>query len=166
MGEHLLGLLKVRVLRGANLAFRDVRSSDPFVVLLMGNQKLKTPVIKNCVNPVWNEQLTLSVEDPTLPVRLEVYDKDTFTLDDPMGNAEFDIQPIIEAGKMNPEGLPNGTIITQVVPNRQNCIAKESPIYWSDGEVVQDLVLRLRDVECGEVELQLEWNSVPGAGGI
>lgn len=36
--DHLLGLLRVRVVRGVNLAVRDVRSSDPYVVLKMGKQ--------------------------------------------------------------------------------------------------------------------------------
>lgn len=33
-------------------------------------QKLKTRVIKKDVNPEWNEDLTLSVADPNLPVML------------------------------------------------------------------------------------------------
>lgn len=33
-------------------------------------QKLKTRVIRRNTNPIWNEELTLSVEDPALPVRL------------------------------------------------------------------------------------------------
>ncbi|THU45319.1 hypothetical protein C4D60_Mb02t16620 [Musa balbisiana] len=163
---QMVGLLKVRVLRGVNLAVRDLWSSDPYVILKMGKQKLKTRVIKCNTNPVWNEELTLYVEDPALPVRLEVYDKDTFSLDDRMGNAEFDIHPFVEAVKMNLEGLPNGTIIRKVVPCRRNCLAEESHVNWSDGEVVQDLVLRLRNVECGEVELQLHWISIPGSGGL
>jgi hypothetical protein len=35
---HLVGLVKVRVLRGVNLAIRDLRSSDPYVVIRMGKQ--------------------------------------------------------------------------------------------------------------------------------
>ncbi|THU52475.1 hypothetical protein C4D60_Mb10t04360 [Musa balbisiana] len=129
-------------------------------------QKLKTRVIRRNTNPIWNEELTLSVEDPALPVRLEVYDKDTFSLDDPMGNAEFDICPFVEAVRMNLQGVPNGTMIRKVAPSRQNCLADESAIYWSDGKVLQDLVLRLKDVERGEVELQLQWVSIPGASGL
>jgi Ca2+-dependent lipid-binding protein len=33
-------------------------------------QKLKTRVIKKDVNPEWNEDLTLSVTDPNLPIML------------------------------------------------------------------------------------------------
>jgi hypothetical protein len=36
--ESLLGLLRIRVKRGVNLAVRDVRSSDPYVVVKMGKQ--------------------------------------------------------------------------------------------------------------------------------
>lgn len=87
----------------------------------------------------------------------QVFDKDTFTPDDHMGDAEFDIRALVEAVKMKLEGLPNGTIITKEVPCRKNCLAEESRVYWSDGTVFQDLALRLKNVECGEVELQLQW---------
>lgn len=36
--ETLLGLLRIRIKRGVNLAVRDVRSSDPYVVVKMGKQ--------------------------------------------------------------------------------------------------------------------------------
>ncbi|GMI73436.1 hypothetical protein like AT5G37740 [Hibiscus trionum] len=164
--ENLMGLLRIHVHRGVNLAIRDVVSSDPYVVVRMGHQKLKTRVIKKNVNPEWNDDLTLSIADPTLPVKLTVYDKDMFSLDDKMGDAEFEIGPFLNAVKMRLQGLPNGTIITKVQPSRQNCLSQESCIIWSNGKVVQDMFLRLRNVETGEVELQLEWIDVPGSRGI
>lgn len=42
--ENLLGLLRVRVKRGVNLAVRDVRSSDPYVVIKMYNQVIFNPL--------------------------------------------------------------------------------------------------------------------------
>lgn len=36
--DNLLGLLRIRIKRGVNLAVRDVRSSDPYVVVRMGKQ--------------------------------------------------------------------------------------------------------------------------------
>ncbi|KAK7314646.1 hypothetical protein VNO77_33173 [Canavalia gladiata] len=164
--ENLLGLLRVRVKRGVNLAVRDVRSSDPYVVIKMYNQKLKTRVIKKDVNPEWNEDLTLSVINPNHPVKLTVYDHDTFSKDDKMGDAEFDILPFIEALKMNLSGLPNGTVITRIQPSMNNCLASESCVTHYNGKVVQDLILRLKNVECGEVEIQLQWIDLPGSKGL
>lgn len=165
MLDHLVGLVKVRVLRGVNLAIRDLCSSDPYVVIRMGQQKLKTRVIKKSTNPEWNDELTLSIEDPAVPVRLEVFDKDTF-IDDPMGNAELDIRPLVEVVKMKLQDVADNTIVKKLVPNRQNCLAEESAIYISEGKVKQDLVLRLKNVERGEIELQLQWIDVPGSKGV
>ena len=64
------GVLSVRVLRGINLVKRDADGSDPYVVLHLDNQKLKTSVIKNTVNPVWNEDLTLAVTNPATPIKI------------------------------------------------------------------------------------------------
>ncbi|KAI9100299.1 hypothetical protein K1719_024517 [Acacia pycnantha] len=164
--ENLLGLLRIRVQRGVNLAVRDVVSSDPYVVVKMGKQKLKTRVVKQDLNPEWNDELTLSISDPRLPVHLHVYDKDTFSFDDKMGEAEFDINPFIEAVKMRLKDLPDGTIVTRIPPNRQNCLAEESHILWKEGKVVQNMVLRLKNVESGEVELQLQWIDIPGSRGL
>ncbi|RWW52053.1 hypothetical protein BHE74_00041567 [Ensete ventricosum] len=130
----MLGLLRVRVVRGVNLAYRDAGGSDPYVVMRMGGQ--------------------------------QVYDKDTFSRDDKMGDAEIDIQPFVEAVKMNFSGLPNGTIIKTLTPNRQNCLADESAIVWKDDMIMQDVVLRLRNVESGELELQLNWINIPGSLGF
>nr|XP_018673615.1 PREDICTED: protein C2-DOMAIN ABA-RELATED 5-like [Musa acuminata subsp. malaccensis] len=164
--DHLLGLLRVRVVRGVSLAYRDATGSDPYVVVRMGGQKLKTSVKKHNVNPVWNEDLTLTVSDPTQPVKIRVYDKDTFSRDDKMGDAEIDIVPFVEAVKMNLSDIPNDTIIKTMNPNRHNCLAEDSAIVWKEGKVVQDIIVRLRNVESGELELQLLWVDIPGAPGF
>ncbi|KAL5574006.1 hypothetical protein UlMin_023603 [Ulmus minor] len=161
-----MGLLRIHIQKGVNLAVRDVTSSDPYVVIKMAKQKLKTRVVKKSLDPEWNEDLTLSISDPTLPIKLFVYDKDTFSLDDKMGDAEFEIGTFLEALRMRLGGLPNGTIVTRVQPNRENCLAEESCIVWSDGKLVQNMCLRLRNVETGEIELQLEWIDIPGSRGV
>ncbi|MFW8172160.1 hypothetical protein, partial [Klebsiella pneumoniae] len=82
------------------------------------------------VNPEWDEELTLSIEDPAVPIRLEVFDKDTF-VDDTMGNAEVDIRPLVEIVKMKLQDVADRTVVKKLVPNRQNCLAEESSIYIS-----------------------------------
>ncbi|KAI3430044.1 C2 domain-containing protein, partial [Psidium guajava] len=164
--KHLLGLLKIHVHRGVNLANRNVRSSNPYVVIRMDKEKLKTRVVKKNTNPEWNDDLTLSIADPSLPIKLLVYDKHKFSHDDKMGDAEIQIGPFLDALRMRLDDVPSGTVITRVKPGQDNCLAEESCIVWSDGKVVQDLVLRLCNVEHSEVELQLEWIDIPGSRGL
>ena len=95
----------------------------------------------------------------------EVFDKDTF-VDDSMGTAELDIRPLVEVVKMKLQDVADGTVVKKLVPNRQNCLAEESSIYISEGKVKQDLVIRLKNVECGEIELQLQWVDLPGSKGV
>ena len=95
----------------------------------------------------------------------DVFDKDTF-FDDPMGNAELNIGPLVEVVNMRLQGVPDNTVVRKLVPNRQNFLAEESAIYVSEATVKQDVVLRLRNVECGEIELQLQWIDIPGAKGV
>ncbi|KAF2305540.1 hypothetical protein GH714_006316 [Hevea brasiliensis] len=109
--ENILGLLRIRVRRGVNLAVRDHGGSDPYVVVTSGHQKLKTRTEKNNSNPEWNDELTLSITDLNVPIKLEVFDKDTFTEDDKMGDAEIDIKPYIEILKMGLQNLPNGCVV-------------------------------------------------------
>ncbi|KAL6529969.1 ornithine aminotransferase [Orobanche minor] len=157
MNQKMPGLLRVTVVRGIKLAVRDARSSDPYVIVRMGKQKLKTRVVKNNVNPEWNEELTLVVADPSLPLKLQVYDRDMFTPDDKMGDAESGIKELMEAVKLNLESVPSGTVITKVKPNRENCLSEESSIVWENGRVTQHMFMRLKNVECGEIELKLQW---------
>ncbi|KAL3654495.1 Protein C2-DOMAIN ABA-RELATED 7 [Castilleja foliolosa] len=161
-----LGLLRIRIRRGINLAVRDTVSSDPYCVLCCGTQKVKTRVVRGNCNPVWDEELTIYIKDLNIPITLSVYDKDTFTVDDNMGKANIDIKPLIECLKMGLECLPDGTKVDRVHPTRDNCIADESCIVWNKGKMVQDMILRLKDVECGEVEVQIEWIDIPGGKGF
>ncbi|KAF7822245.1 protein C2-DOMAIN ABA-RELATED 4-like [Senna tora] len=159
--EEMLGLLRIRIKRGVNLAVRDVRSSDPYVVVKMGKQKFKTAIVYKDINPEWEEDLTLPVIDPTIPVHMTVYDYDTWSPDDPMGDAELDILPYMQALKADLSDLPNDSVITRVQPGRQNCLAEESCIVYNDGKITQDVVLRLRNVESGELEIHLSWIDLP-----
>ncbi|MFS8010673.1 hypothetical protein Hanom_Chr14g01299821 [Helianthus anomalus] len=97
---------------------------------------------------------------------MEVYDKDRFSRDDEMGDAELDIKPLIEVLRLRLDDLPNETIIATIKPTRINCLAEESNITWSKGEVIENMVLRLRNSVSGEVEVQLGWINVPGSKGL
>ncbi|GJU20046.1 C2-domain ABA-related 4-like protein [Tanacetum coccineum] len=166
--DNLLGLLRIRVKKGTNLAIRDFRSSDPYCIVKMGEQRLRTHIVYRDLNPVWDEYLTLSIENPELPIELMVLDHDTFTRDDEMGDAEFEIKTFLEAHKMHldPHTVPNGTILKRIEPSEDNCLSEESCVIWKDGMIMQKLNLTLRNVESGEIELELHWIDLPGVHNV
>ncbi|XP_057481946.1 protein C2-DOMAIN ABA-RELATED 7-like [Actinidia eriantha] len=94
-----------------------------------------------------------------------LYDKDTFTEDDKMGDAEIDMKPYVECRKkMFFHNIPNGTKVDRVLPNTENCPADESYILWNNGKMFQDMCLRLGNVARGEVDVQIEWIDPPSCG--
>lgn len=50
-------------------------------------------IFKN-LNPSWDEEFQMIVDDVTCPIRLEVFDFDRFCTDDFMGAAEVDLSQV------------------------------------------------------------------------
>ncbi|KAK4483551.1 hypothetical protein RD792_010751 [Penstemon davidsonii] len=155
---EFVGLIKVNVVRGTNLAIRDVMTSDPYVILSLGNQSMKTRVIKNNLNPVWNERLMLSIPENIPPLKLLVYDKDTFTTDDFMGDAEIDIQPLLSAAKaLEYSAVGESMQLGKWKASKENTLVRDGVITMGeDGRVKQDIAIKLQNVERGVLEIQLE----------
>ncbi|KAJ6800082.1 ADP-ribosylation factor GTPase-activating protein AGD12-like [Iris pallida] len=157
MGEFI-GKLKVKVIRGTNLAVRDFRTSDPYVILTLGQQMVQTSVKESDLNPVWNEELILSVPRRHGALKLQVFDHDTFSADDMMGEAEVNLQLLItaalELGDLDQlEDMQFG----KWTKSNENALAKDSTINVVDGKLKQEASLILQNVESGEVAIGLEW---------
>lgn len=154
---EFVGLIKVNVVKGTNLAVRDMVTSDPYVILSLGQQSVKTRVIKNNLNPVWNESLMLSIPENIPPLKVLVYDKDTFSTDDFMGDAEIDIQPLVSAAKASESSsISESTQLGKWVACKDNTLVKDGVITLVEGKVKQDISLRLQNVERGVLEIELE----------
>ncbi|CAH9091865.1 unnamed protein product [Cuscuta europaea] len=154
---EFIGLVSVNVVRGTHLAVRDVVTSDPYVILSLGAQSVKTRVIKNNLNPVWNEKLMLSIPDTIPPLKVLVYDKDTFTTDDFMGEADIDIQPLVVAAKASEASSPDEAAhLGKWEASRENTLVRDSIIKLVEGKVKQEISIRLQNVERGVLEIELE----------
>ncbi|KAJ4702964.1 ADP-ribosylation factor GTPase-activating protein AGD12 [Melia azedarach] len=155
---EFIGLLKVKVIKGTNLAIRDMMSSDPYVVLNLGQQTVQTTIIKSNLNPIWNEELMLSVPQEYGAVKVRVFDHDTFSSDDIMGEAEIDLQPLLTSALAfgDPEMFGNMQI-GKWLKSDDNALLEDSIINIIDGKVRQHVSLKLQNVESGELELELEW---------
>ncbi|CAH9097761.1 unnamed protein product [Cuscuta europaea] len=155
---EFIGMVKVKVLKGTNLAIRDMLSSDPYVVLTLGHQKVQTTVMRSNLNPVWNEELMLSVPQDYGSVKLQVYDYDTFSADDIMGEAEIDIQPMItSAMAFGNAGMFGDMQIGKWLKSHDNALIEDSFVNIVDGKVKQEVLLKLQNVESGEIGLEIEW---------
>lgn len=76
-----VGILKVKIVHARKLLNKDIwGASDPYVQLSLSGEKLpfqKTSVIMNNLNPEWNEDFKLTVNDPQSQVlQLHVFDCD------------------------------------------------------------------------------------------
>ncbi|KAJ0239406.1 C2 domain-containing protein [Hirschfeldia incana] len=155
---EFIGLLKVTLKKGTNLAIRDMRTSDSYVVLTLGQQTAKSTVMKSNLNPVWNEELMLSVPRDCGSVKLQVFDYDTFSADDIMGEAGIDIQPLITSAMAFGDPEMFGDMqIGKWLKSRDNALIEDSIINITDGKVKQEVHIKLQNVESGELELELEW---------
>ncbi|WCJ24316.1 Calcium-dependent ARF-type GTPase activating protein family [Euphorbia peplus] len=133
-------------------------SSDPYVVLTLGKQKAQTSVVTSNLNPVWNEELMLSVPENFGTVMLQVFDHDTFSADDIMGEAEIDIQPLITSAMAFGDPEMFGDMqIGKWLKSNDNALIDDSTINIVEGKVKQEVAIKLQNVESGEIQLQLEW---------
>ncbi|XP_055827415.1 WEB family protein At5g55860-like isoform X2 [Solanum dulcamara] len=69
--EDKFGEVKVMVVQGRRLVIRDFKSSDPYVILNLGNQTAKTKVINSCLNPVWNQEFHFSISEHPQLLKLD-----------------------------------------------------------------------------------------------
>ncbi|CAD6249684.1 unnamed protein product [Miscanthus lutarioriparius] len=156
--REFIGELNITVVKGTNLAVRDMLTSDPYVILTLGGQKVQSTVKKSDLNPVWNEVLKISVPRNYRPLKLEVYDHDMFSADDIMGEAEIDLQPMITAAMAFGDTSRLGDMqIGRWIMTKDNALMKDSTVNVVAGKVKQEVHLKLQNVESGELELELEW---------
>ncbi|KAK0570768.1 hypothetical protein LWI29_006232 [Acer saccharum] len=111
------GVLSVTVISAENLPAADLMGkADPFVVLTMkkSENKNKTRVVNDCLNPVWNQTFDFVVEDGLHDMLvLELYDHDTFGKDY-MGRCILTLTRVILEGEYKDsfelDGTPSGKI--------------------------------------------------------
>jgi len=82
-----------RCLHNPNL----IASPDPYVKIDLGSQTSKSKPNKEGKNPHWNHSAVFQYnKEPSM--KFHVFDKDTFTADDPMGHCEINLANVPETG--------------------------------------------------------------------
>ncbi|XP_015190814.1 PREDICTED: multiple C2 and transmembrane domain-containing protein 1 isoform X2 [Polistes dominula] len=91
--QHAFFQLRLHIRRGANLLAMDrCGASDPYVKIKSSGRLLhKSRTVHRDLNPVWDESVTLPIEDPFQPLTIKVFDYDWGLQDDFMGAAQLDL---------------------------------------------------------------------------
>ncbi|XP_003396582.1 multiple C2 and transmembrane domain-containing protein isoform X5 [Bombus affinis] len=91
--QHAFFQLRLHIKRGANLVAMDrCGASDPYVKVKSGGRLLhKSRTVHRDLNPVWDESVTLPIEDPFQSLTFKVFDYDWGLQDDFMGVAQLDL---------------------------------------------------------------------------
>ncbi|KAG5319707.1 MCTP2 protein, partial [Pseudoatta argentina] len=91
--QHAFFQLRLHIRKGANLVAMDrCGASDPYVKVKCSGRLLhKSRTVHRDLNPVWDESVTLPIEDPFQPLTIKVFDYDWGLQDDFMGAALLDL---------------------------------------------------------------------------
>ncbi|XP_053994551.1 multiple C2 and transmembrane domain-containing protein isoform X5 [Hylaeus volcanicus] len=91
--QHAFFQLRLHIRRGANLVAMDrCGASDPYVKVKCSGRLLhKSRTVHRDLNPVWDESVTLPIEDPFQPLTVKVFDYDWGLQDDFMGAAQLEL---------------------------------------------------------------------------
>ncbi|TKA70171.1 hypothetical protein B0A55_05825, partial [Friedmanniomyces simplex] len=105
-GDHKgMGLvLRVQVIKGRNLAPKDKSgTSDPYLVITMGDKKEATSVVSKTLHPEWNQTFDFPVSSAESALLEAVcWDKDRFKKDY-MGEFDVMIEELFGTGSTSPE---------------------------------------------------------------
>ena len=93
------GVLTVHLRKGSGLKAADLNGkSDPYVQVSVGAQRKQSKVVERTLDPVWNEEFEFEgtlQELVAYGLHLKVFDKDRFTKDDPLGEVQVNLEPLL-----------------------------------------------------------------------
>ncbi|KAH7537192.1 16 kDa phloem protein 1 [Ziziphus jujuba] len=137
------GILEVELIDAKGLGGTDIIGDiDPYVLIQYKGQEHKSTVAKGD-NPVWNEKFLFNAQYPVTgdgyKIILKVWDKDTLSSDDYIGQATIYIKDLLA------QGVESGT--AQLPPNKYSVVGEDLTYL---GEVEVGVIFTRKD---GEVHL-------------
>jgi len=140
-------------------------TSDGYVKFsTSGTKQQKTKVAKPSLNPMWNEKFNCVVQ-PNEEIKFEVFDHDTFSKDDPLGDAKVIVPPMctgefwvdclpiskkgyLYIGIQCKQGHPPGTLFRPFNPQSDMVIRMEITAITH--------LLKLNEIRNCKIEVQVE----------
>eukprot|EP01119_Soliformovum_irregulare_P015479 TRINITY_DN4358_c0_g1_i3.p1 TRINITY_DN4358_c0_g1~~TRINITY_DN4358_c0_g1_i3.p1 ORF type:complete len:626 (-),score=221.85 TRINITY_DN4358_c0_g1_i3:2048-3925(-) len=141
------GSLYVNVLKARGVAVKDAKTSDPYCVVSLrkddkdfSKQKFTTPVIRKTLDPYWNYECSIKLDEKyqKLGLRVRMWDEDKISKDDYMGEVNvslttlfnFDLQKRwfqLEKSKSKLKKSVSGDLKLILLLNVRNRLSKVLP---------------------------------------
>ena len=83
--------------------FRRKSGADPYVILRCSGEEHRTEALKNTQTPAWRDFFRFSDAEKTSRVDMELWDRDTFGRDDPLGLVGLHVKQVLELQKTSTE---------------------------------------------------------------
>ncbi|XP_046657711.1 multiple C2 and transmembrane domain-containing protein-like [Daphnia pulicaria] len=126
---QLVGPFRLHVVlkQGRDLAAKDsCGTSDPYVKFKLGNKVIyRSKTIHRDLNPIWEEDFDIYLDDLNTPLHIRVFDYDWGVQDDFLGAATFDLNQL-ELNKINLYSLD---LFTDEMDGRQGIIDLSIALY-------------------------------------
>lgn len=92
-----IGTLKLTIHGGFKLRAMDNNGlSDPYCKVTLGNQEERTSTVMNNLNPVWDHDAIMLVNDRNDVLHFSVFDEDAFSEDDLIGECTYPLSNVEE----------------------------------------------------------------------
>ena len=86
----------MHVIGARGLAAKDMSgTSDPYVLVSHGEEVRKSEIMQKSLNPMWDEHMVLLINTVMTPIKVEVFDSDLISQDDPLGHVNIDIRDLV-----------------------------------------------------------------------
>jgi len=98
------GTLEVQLVNAQGLENTDfLCQMDPYCIIKCRTQQQKSSVATDQGrNPQWNEKFVFNISEGVSDLVIRIMDKDTFTADDFIGEANIPLDGVFEAGSLPP----------------------------------------------------------------
>lgn len=140
--QHNSVFFDIHAVKGSNLIKADANASDPYMVFYLKSLGkdacVKTEVVKDNLNPVWDRHLGLSTNDLSDTIVVELWDKDISKDDSLMDPLEYPVSSITPENPVNfdqdiqRKGKPAGHLQFHIY-----AVDKSSPVVQSRDIVLQ-----------------------------
>jgi Ca2+-dependent lipid-binding protein len=108
LGIPCPGNVHVNIIQAKDLIKSDmIGKCDPYAVLSHGNDKVKSNIVKNSQNPLWNFEVDIPVDENSDPnVKIDLFNSDRFGKDKPLGNVNIDISELAKREPLKEAWIP------------------------------------------------------------